>query len=155
MIRILRLIGMVVALLALLLLARFVHLSMTAQPPDTLGSASGLAPCPKSPNCVSSRAERESQRIDPLRVEGDAAQATAQAIAAIEAMPRARVVAFDGGYVHAEFSSALFRFIDDLELVHDPALPGFQVRSASRVGRSDLGANRKRVEALRSLLASD
>ena len=142
------------AILFLLLIGRFVFLSMTTQPPDTLGTAQGrLAPCPKTPNCVSSQAERESQRLDALVVNASIDEAMATALRAIESMPGSRIVTSDDGYLHVEFKSRVFRFVDDLELSYDPNVPGFQVRSASRVGRSDLGANRKRVEALRALVS--
>ena len=153
MLRILKAAGLVLTALVLLLVARFVYLNMTATPPDhAQAGQSALAPCPDSPNCVSSQAERESQRIEPLLVEGDAAEAMAKLESAVERMTRARVVTSADGYLHAEFTSALFRFVDDLEAIYDPDLPGFHVRSASRVGHSDLGANRKRVEALRGML---
>ncbi len=143
-----------VVLLALGLVGRFVYMSMTTQPPDDLGAPAGrLAPCPESPNCVSSLAERESQRVAPLLVPGPVDEAMKRVARVIEAMPRARIVTFDDGYLHAEFSSLLFRFVDDLELVHDDSVPGFQIRSASRAGYSDMGANRKRVEALRARFA--
>ncbi len=146
----------VLAVLALLLVGRFVYMSMSTQPPDHLRSLAGpaarLAPCPESPNCVSSLAERESQRVDALKVPGGADAALERAARAIGAMSRARVVTAENGYLHAEFTSLLFRFVDDLELVYDDSVPGFQVRSASRTGHSDMGANRKRVEALRASL---
>jgi len=149
----LRIIAIVVTLLALVLCARFVYLSMTTRAPDTLAESTGrLAPCPKTPNCVSSLATSERHRVEALVVAGDAAAAFERAAEIVATMPGARVVTVDQGYIRAEFSSRIFRFVDDLELVYDHSVPGFQVRSASRVGRSDLGANRKRVEALRALL---
>ncbi|MFQ5525303.1 MAG: DUF1499 domain-containing protein [Thermoanaerobaculia bacterium] len=149
----LRVAAAVVALLAALLVARFIHLSMTADPPGNLAAKShSLAPCPESPNCVSSQAKRDSQRVEALIVEGDPQGALERVEAAIESMDRSRIVSAGDGYLHAEFKSAVFRFVDDLELVYDAELPGFQVRSASRVGYADMGTNRKRVEALRGLL---
>lgn len=154
MLRIVLTLAAVAAVLFLLLIGRFVFLSMTTQAPDTLGTTQGrLSPCPKKPNCVSSRAERESQRLDALVVSGSIEEAMETAVGAIESMPGSRIVTSDDGYLHAAFKSRVFRFVDDLELFYDPDVPGFQVRSASRVGRSDLGANRKRVEALRALMS--
>jgi len=145
----------VVAVLALLLAGRFAYMSMTTRPPDDLLAASGrLAPCPESPNCVSSLAEDKNHQIAPLAVHGTADAALERVIQTIEAMTRARIVTSGEGYLHAEFSSRLFRFVDDLELLYDDNVPGFQVRSASRAGYSDMGANRKRVEALRAGLAA-
>jgi uncharacterized protein (DUF1499 family) len=149
----LRIVLAVVALLALMLVGRFVSISMPTPPPDDLGASTGrLAPCPESPNCVSSQADRESQRVDALIMPGPADAAWKQIVQAIEVMPRARIVKNEDGYMHVEFTSFLFRFVDDLELVYDGTVPGFQVRSASRAGHSDMGANRKRVEALRARL---
>jgi len=151
----LRIVPAVVAVLVLLLLGRFVFMSTTASAPDHLGNpGTGLTPCPDKPNCVSSLAERDSQRVEPLVVAGGADDAARAVLRVLDAMPRCRVVTSGDGYLHAEFTSRLFRFVDDLELLYDDSVPGFQVRSASRVGHSDLGANRKRVEALRDRLAA-
>ncbi len=68
----------------------------------------------------------------------------------IAAMPRATVVAASDSALRAEFRSRLLRFVDDVDRVADPAASVIQIRSASRVGYSDLGANRQRVEAIRS-----
>jgi uncharacterized protein (DUF1499 family) len=63
--------------------------------------------------------------------------------------PRATVVTATDSYIHAEFTSRLMRFVDDVEFRYDTAARVIQVRSASRIGRSDLGANRKRIDAIR------
>jgi uncharacterized protein (DUF1499 family) len=102
-----------------------------------------LAPCPRSPNCVSSDAADAEHGIAPL------ALAAREAVAAL---PRTRIVSEGGDSLHAECRSALFRFVDDLELQLRPAEGVIAVRSASRIGYSDLGVNRRRVEALRSAL---
>ena len=65
-------------------------------------------------------------------------------------MPRTKVVRQDERYLHAEFTSALFRFVDDVELLLDADAGVVHVRSASRIRYSDMGANRRRVEAIRS-----
>ena len=54
-------------------------------------------------------------------------------------------------YLHAEFKSAVFRFVDDVEFFADEGAGVIQVRSAARVGNSDLGVNRKRLETIRAL----
>lgn len=111
-----------------------------------------LAPCPRSPNCVSSQASDAGHRVEPLalRVPSDAAWTAAKR--AVQAMPRTRIVDERPGYLRAEATSLLFRFVDDLELALAEDGGRLDVRSASRVGYSDLGANRKRVEALRKAL---
>lgn len=121
--------------------------------PANLGTAAGrLAPCPSSPNCVSSAATVE-QRVEPLHYDGDAARARARLLEVLNGMERARIIQSADDYVHAEFRSAVFGFVDDVEFYFSP--PGaIQVRSASRTGYYDFGVNRERVEALRAWFAA-
>lgn len=109
-----------------------------------------LAPCPERPNCVSSLAGDAAHRVEPLPLDGPPEQALARLGEIIEAMPRAAVDEVGEGYLKARFRSRLFRFTDDLELMVDRQAGLIHVRSASRVGYSDLGVNRRRVEAIRS-----
>jgi uncharacterized protein (DUF1499 family) len=116
----------------------------------TLGPVDGrLRACPDSPNCVSSQAQDAGHRVDPLPAGSDPAAALPGLRAVIEGMPRTQIVSAEGDYLHATFTSALFRFVDDVELLLDRGAGVVHVRSASRIGYSDLGANRKRVEAIR------
>ena len=108
---------------------------------------SRLKPPPASPNCVSSRAD-PADRIHHIQPLAGTTLETIQRV--IESMPRTRVRAVEDGYLHAVFTSALFRFKDDVEFEVDGDV--VHVRSASRVGYGDLGANRKRVEAIRRAL---
>lgn len=71
----------------------------------------------------------------------------------LERMPRTRIVAREPNYLHAEVTSALFRFVDDLELLAEPAAGIVAVRSSSRIGYWDGGVNRARVDALRAALS--
>ena len=122
----------------------------------TLGARDGrLAPLPRRPNAVSSQADDPGRRVAPLHYAGDADAAWHRLRSVVEAMPRSRVVREESGYLHAEFTSRIFRFVDDLELLLDEDARVIHVRSASRVGHSDLGANRRRVEALRRAFESD
>ena len=126
-----------------------------ATPPATLGAHGGkLAPCPARPNCVSSRADDAGHAIAPLAFRGDAGSAMTRLATAIRAMPGARIVTARLDYLHAEFASKVFGFVDDVEFVPDPVAQVLHVRSAARLGYSDLGVNRKRVEAIRVALAS-
>jgi len=108
-----------------------------------------LAACPDLPNCVSSQSTDPRHAIDPLRYEGTAEKARRFLIEAVSGMKRARIVAAEERYIHAEFTSALFRFVDDVEFLLDDGTRTIHVRSASRVGYSDLGVNRRRVEEIR------
>ena len=122
---------------------------------DTVDTKSSktLAPCPKTPNCVSSLEEKNGGHyIEPIHFSGDSAAAQVNLIAIIDSLRRAQVVAVQTGYIHAEFTSAILRFVDDVEFYFDERQKVIQVRSASRVGYSDLGVNRRRVETIRKLM---
>jgi uncharacterized protein (DUF1499 family) len=122
------------------------------RPRDLGASDAGLAACPASPNCVSSDARDPAHRIEPfaLATSPDAAwQVIREEVADLR---RTTMVVATEGYLHAECASALFGFVDDLELQLRPSSDLVAVRSASRVGHSDLGANRRRVERLRESL---
>jgi uncharacterized protein (DUF1499 family) len=109
-----------------------------------------LPPCTSSPNCVSSQAPDAAHHVDPIPYSGDHLEAMRRLRAVIEAMPRARVTAADDLALHAEFTSRILRFVDDVDCVIDPPAHVIAIRSASRLGYSDLGVNRKRVEAIRT-----
>ena len=108
-----------------------------------------MKPCPDTPNCVSSLETDPGRRVEPIPYQGSPAEAGRALREVIEAMPRTRIRDEAGGYLHVEFTSALFLFVDDVEFLVEEARPVIQVRSASRVGYWDLGANRRRVEQIR------
>lgn len=106
----------------------------------------GLRPCPSTPNCVSTEAEDQRHSISPLPFRGTAEAAQAHARAALLQEPRVIIVAERPGYLRAEARSRMIRFVDDVEVVVDGEAKVIRFRSASRVGRSDLGVNRARME---------
>ncbi len=121
--------------------------------PDNLGLKDGrLAPCKRTPNCVSSQADPADREhyIAPIPFKGSAVELRK----AVESMPRSAVVREEGNYLYAEFRSRLLGYVDDGELFYDDKAGLVHVRSASRLGRRDFGVNRKRVEALRRILIS-
>jgi len=121
--------------------------------PDGLGVAGGrLAPCPSSPNCVSSEAKKPKHAVEPFTLKGDRAAGWKAVREVVEGMPRTKTVSASKIYLHAECTSLLMRYVDDLELYLGRDSQVIQVRSASRVGYSDMGVNRKRVERLRKVL---
>ncbi|WP_083264492.1 DUF1499 domain-containing protein [Pseudohongiella acticola] len=124
-------------------------ISCAGDRPTTLGVQNNqLSTCPDSPNCVSSFDQRDSHGIAPLTGDMDAVRA------ALAELPQAAIVTDDGNYIHAEFTSRLMGFVDDVEFLADPASDQVHVRSASRLGHSDLGVNRERVENIRELMGS-
>ena len=124
---------------------------LAGSPPASLGVRDGrLAPCPAKPNCVSSQADDEGHRIGSLGFNGDPAAALQRLADVIAAQPGATLVTRRGEYLHAEFASALMGFVDDFEAHVGPGAHVIELRSASRLGTSDFGVNRKRVESIRS-----
>ena len=120
-----------------------------------LGVQNGrLAPCPDSPNCVSTQAPPDDGQhyAPPIPFTGDAKKAMRAVSEAVEATPRSKVVTKDKRYLHAEVRSLVFRFTDDVEFYVDNAAKVIHFRSASRVGRGDMGVNRKRMDKLRSTI---
>ncbi|MDH4300987.1 MAG: DUF1499 domain-containing protein [Nitrospira sp.] len=111
-----------------------------------------LAPCPDSPNCVSTRATDEGHAIAPLRYTKPRAEAKEALKAAIATLPRTKLVEEDESYLQYEFTSLLLRFVDDVEFLFDDDTKTVHFRSASRTGYSDLGVNRRRMEEVRALV---
>jgi len=119
-------------------------------PPADLGVRDGrLKSCPGKPNCVSSQAQDEPHRIAPLPFQGTAHSALQRLKSILMAMPRTRIVQMTEAYLRAEAESRVFGFVDDVEIYVDAAAGLVHIRSASRIGYSDLGVNRQRVEAIR------
>ncbi len=114
-----------------------------------------LAACPRSPNCVCSQDDRQSHALAPLRYEDDVESAMSRLIEVIRSMRRTAIVKREGPYLHATFTTRIFRFVDDVEFFFDDREKLLHVRSASRVGWSDLGKNRRRVEEIRERFETD
>jgi uncharacterized protein (DUF1499 family) len=114
-----------------------------------------LAPCPSSPNCVSSLDPKPARRVAPILFTGDSASGWSRLHKVIAEMKGARIAKKESGYLHAEFRSASFGFVDDVEFRMDEAAGRIDVRSASRTGYYDFGVNRRRVEAIRAQIARE
>lgn len=124
--------------------------SSSSKRPEGLGVVNGqLSPGPDSPNCVSSEATDADHRIAPIPFDGPNGRVMQRLRAAIATLPRSRVVEEKEDYMHVEVESLVFRFVDDVEFFVDRKAKVTHIRSASRVGRSDLGVNRARMERLR------
>ncbi len=111
---------------------------------------SRLAPCPRTPNCVSTQAPPgSSKKMDPIPYRETLALARQRLLGVLRAMPRTRIVKEEPEYIHAVCRSRVFRFADDVELEFDDGARQIHFRSASRLGRRDFGVNRQRMEAIR------
>ena len=111
-----------------------------------------LSSCPSSPNCVCSDAQDEAHRIEPLRLAADPMKVWKALKELLNARSRTRITTATEDYLHAEEKSRIFGFVDDIEFHLRSAAGIIAVRSASRVGYSDLGVNRRRVEEIRKVL---
>ncbi len=119
--------------------------------PSNLGVRDGrLAPCPDRPNCISSQSNDKAHAIAPFTYTSTASDAIADLKRTVNSMKGASIVEESPTYLHIEFRSALFRLVDDVEFVVDDAAKIIHVRSASRIGYSDFGVNRRRVEKIRN-----
>lgn len=127
---------------------------LSGKRPADLGVKDGrLKPAPASPNAVSSQATGGYHLIAPLTYRASRESALAALKAIIENTPRTRIVETRPDYLYAEYTSKLMGYVDDVEFYLPPDEKIIHVRSASRLGHSDLGANRKRIENIRSRLS--
>ena len=125
----------------------------TAPRPSNLGLVHGrLAACPDSPNCVNSQAVDARHAIAPLAFQGDAAATRTALVTVLRGRPDMTLIVDTPDYLYAESRSAVFGFVDDVEFAFDEEAGVVHVRSASRLGHSDLGVNRARIEAIRAAL---
>jgi uncharacterized protein (DUF1499 family) len=108
-----------------------------------------LRPCPDKPNCVCTQDPAGSHRAEPIRYTGTQEEAREKLLTVIRHMPQSTLVKADPGYIHAEFRSSFFEFVDDVELLFDDTARLIHFRSAARTGYYDFNVNRKRMEEIR------
>lgn len=138
-------------ILSLLVMLSMLIIGCTGVRPVNLGIKDGkLAPCPSWPNCVSSQSTDREHAVEPLSFPGTVTEAREGIKKIILSMKRSRIITETDRYIHAEYTSAIFRFVDDVEFWFDESAKVIHVRSASRLGHGDLGVNRKRVEDIRA-----
>lgn len=134
------------------MLVLFITRSFPPKKPESVGlEVKSLSLCGNKPNCVCSLDNRPSHMISPWDWKGSEAGGIAKIEALVNSFPRTRVISISGDYLHAEFRTSIFGFVDDVEFLVDADAKKIHIRSASRLGYSDLGANRSRVEILKSM----
>ncbi len=119
------------------------------RPVDPDGKDGNLAACPDRPNCVSSLSDDKGHFIAPLTYDGSMAEASARLLSVLEQMKGVKIVSRTDTSIHTEFTSTVFGFVDDVDFRFDAADRRIDLRSASRVGYTDFGVNRKRIEEIR------
>jgi uncharacterized protein (DUF1499 family) len=155
--KLLRVAAVLVALIALIIAIGAPMGLFSGTRPDNLGVHDArLAPPKRTPNNVNSQIDKNADAehyIEPLRYTGDARLAWAALRQVIDGMQRVKVVKSEPIYLYAEFSTKLMGYVDDTEFYLDEKAGVIHVRSASRLGRSDFGVNRGRIESIRAKLA--
>jgi len=128
--------------------------SCAGQRPENLGIHNDqLTGCPGKPNCVSSQDEDENHLLPVFRYQGEKKAVFKKLKKIITSLEGMTLITENDNYLHIECKSAVMGFVDDLEFYFSKEKV-IQVRSASRLGYSDFGVNRKRVEKLRKLFAA-
>ncbi len=121
--------------------------------PSNLGVKDGvLSACPSTPNCVSSQSTVASQKVEPIPFQGSPLAAKLELINILKKDSRATIITETDDYLHVEYRALVF--IDDVEFYFSKEESLIHVRSASRVGHSDMGANKRRVLAISSAFSS-
>jgi uncharacterized protein (DUF1499 family) len=139
-------VGLIVVVLAAAQLGAF-----SGKRPSDLGVGNGvLKSCPDTPNCVSTQAEDDEHRIEPIAYSGARTAARSRLLDVVRAMAGTRVVVEQADYIYIEFRTPGLRFVDDVEFHLDDETKVIHFRSASRLGVSDLGVNRRRMEEIRN-----
>ncbi|MBN3873238.1 DUF1499 domain-containing protein [Nostoc sp. JL33] len=135
------------------LISSFILTGATWAASSGLGVDNGhLSSCPASNNCVVSQNADDKHAIDPIPYHVDHNAAREILLKVLTVVPRTEIVEQTANYIHALSLSRIFKFVDDVEFYLPPNESVIHLRSASRVGESDLGVNRRRVEQIRLAL---
>lgn len=122
---------------------------------ETLLAGGKLRPCPDSPNCVCSEHKGHQHWIEPLSFSGEATAAWKRLMDILRTYARTKIIQETADYIETRVRTRIFRFEDVLEFRLDRDANLIHVRSASQIGYSDLGANHRRVEAIRKLFREE
>jgi len=136
------------------LLAAVTVAACVSRQPDLTELGPPLKPCPPTPNCVTTESNDTVRAVSVIPFADSPDMAQARARKALLSESRTQIVVERPGYLHAESRSLIFRFVDDVQIVVDSNSNVFRMRSASRVGHSDFGVNRKRLQRISARLRS-
>jgi uncharacterized protein (DUF1499 family) len=139
----------------ILFIGIFAMFNCSGTRPTDLGVREGkLKPCPSSPNCISSQADPTDEKhyFAPFSYQEDSATELKKVRELISSMPRTKIIKEETNYIYAEFASRLMGFVDDVEFYFDDSAKQIHFRSASRLGKGDLGVNKKRIMEIKEKL---
>ena len=121
-------------------------------PKKPIGITDGkFHPCPKSPNCVSTQSTDEKHKMNPLNYSSTINEAREKIKKIIKTFKRTKLITEKRNYLHFEFRTATFKFVDDVEFYLDDQEKLIHFRSAARLGWSDMGVNKKRMKSISKL----
>lgn len=130
-------------------------LSCSLTRPKSIGLINNrLTDCPDTPNCVNTYSSDSIHAIEPLHYTTTKEEAVAQIIEIINSMKRTKIITQTDSYLHVEFTTKIMRYTDDVEFYFDGTNKTIHFRSASRVGYSDLGLNRERMNEIKNIFKS-
>lgn len=158
--RFLILFALAIAIVALALIIAGQAGLLKGKAPDDLGIKDGKLKRPsRTSNSVTSQADLWPDHpqlaycsIAPLKANGDGSADMKKIAEALQAMPRTVIIKQEAGYIYAQSTTGLLKFTDDVEFTLDASKGIIDVRSASRLGQKDFGANRARIEAIRAAI---
>lgn len=130
----------------------FIMVIMSMPTQADLSPKKKLPPCKDTPNCVSSQATDKLHYIPPFKISGDPKLAWQELRNAIKTHVRMVITHETDVSLHAEATSLVLSFVDDVDAFLDADAGLIHIRSASRLGHSDFGVNRKRIESFRTQL---
>ncbi len=146
------------SLIGAFLIVRFLVIPLVSKRPGNLGVSDGkLAPCKTSPNCVSTQADPtdEEHFIKPIQFSGSIQEAQDKILNTLKSIRgNTKIIKKEPNYIYVENRTPLMGFADDVEFYFDEATKTIHFRSCSRLGYSDLGVNRQRMESIREAYQS-
>ncbi|WP_127717074.1 DUF1499 domain-containing protein [Halobacteriovorax sp. HLS] len=119
-------------------LMRLYNLGLNSQkmsPTSLKENSSTLMKCTSELNCVKSSILTQENKIQNI-------------VKVLASKPQYKVVKVEKNYLYFTDQSSIFGFVDDVEFLYEENLKKLHYKSSSRVGKSDLGANKKRIDRI-------
>jgi len=137
-----------ILIIIIILSVVFIAFSCISTKSSDLGIKDGrFKKCPSSPNCISTQSPKDDKEhyMDPIKYTGTKKEVMEKIIRVVKSMARTTIIKEEDNYLHVEYRTEKMKFVDDVEFYIDEENKLIHFRSASRIGYSDLGLNRKRM----------
>ena len=134
----------------------FIFFGCSGHPPENLGDRrSALSPCPDRPNCVSTKSRVARHAMQPLPFKGTRNESRDRILGVIQGMTGSSIMSASDDYIHVQFKTRIWRFVDDVEFYFDDDARLIHFRSASRIGYYDFGKNRRRMKRISEVYSQE